>query len=1677
MSTRPANKLSTSEVDRWLQCLKLPQYAPVFKHNGLTSLSQCQGLTRRTLGVMGITLPGHVTRMERAILNLRLDRTEGFSKTLSKSSEDLRKNLLTTSTSFYNRSGVVVNMNFINRSESDPELSGPTELPDDLERSSTPVYFDLLSQITPVVNNIQTNGQVYDSLESHEAIPHKKPFTEEITELDPLTNQPIIFTRNNTEVPIPSPRHTSSKRHVTDIDSTEFPRDYDELTRQILLSQKEHKPPRIDAAYTMIDENLIDNTQLLHHKNKKSDYDQLTAASLLPIIHPDTPLLSPPHNAKSLPSDILAAIGLKNPVSAQTDRVNPQRAPVAAPRRSPSNPSSNKVSSPQLPPRNQSQPVLVPKISAPPIPIIKTSSPGPPSLPNSSLITAPTRHMTISDPISPIQKVSNPNYISTESIELIRSSTNYIPMRPAPPPPMLFEDLPVEDQVSSSSSEDENEDVLTEVPPTKMLISLPNDPAHVCQPLKRFNTEISVTRQYSPNTLSKFVSSGQLVTVKDKEADFAPPVPVSTLEGWLFKQGGLRANKGWKKRWFIFDGYELKYFKCETSKDCQGRIPLGSMKEIQSGAEVASSQTNVLDAGVLGKQTRFVLVTLNRSYYFHAPNETDFKRWLNTLQIAMTQYKPSKETMAEGGTMNEPDKTGILLKQGHNFSKNWRPRFCAIKETRLCYYYSEEDFKVGNPINTINMRLAAVKPKVGSEGQPRFEIVIVGGRNYIFECRSLPELQEWIDALQMSVLQALTLFDPDQSKNNSAQTILNALYTNSGNLECADCRTANPSWVSLNLCVMVCIECSGVHRALGAHISKVRSVDLDQTVWTPTLVELLICLGNDEVNKLYLDRYHGEKMSVDEHTDIRKAFITAKYKEKAWLKKGMKSSVSDNTIDEQVEIHSALCEAALNGTLSETLHLILQGANPSYCDPVPRIPGQPACTPLQLSKATDRLLHHELLSQWRNDISKEFTSTIERCHLSGCMHKYSPATIKGHGRPQLRPIWQKRFFVLTQEGLSILKSEKDLDPEGEILSSEILLVQESKDLPDHQEATKFPHVFELITSKPAIYAFATLTNSEMMNWQKQLSNVINPDVFQLHGFDKWGYLEIRTSLTAAWKRRFCYLKSRVLVKLSLDKAEPERLQLQSCLSIQPPADPDSSAAKELTISFQVITQERTYSFQAESHEEAKLWYQVLKRTQVFGVPLDEQQYTRAGVPLLICKCIEFIEEDGMEDIGLYRVSGRSKQIDDLTLQFDQDCRSLVINPEVFTVHDVAGVLKRFLRALPQSLLTTELHQNFISVSELQSHNDKMYALFEFVNKLPKENKNTLMMICQHLYRVSQLESKNKMGVPNLALVFGPNIRGAGQSSQPINEMLILSETEKEVNLMNILIGHYEWLFDVKNDSDQKRKVEDAIQRMKEAQESEKKKTWSRVESNEFLITIFIDDKHGEPTTMKVSILTTAQEVFDSCVSKKFLTMENLALYEILGNNECERVVHPDEQILVVVSSWSNKNNYLSIKVNSLIRRICDFQTTRTDRVSLYMKDKTRWKKYIFWVNGGWLFSQKEGKSLFKDGPHTTKLDYVLFCGLLQSDISKNPPTKWGFWLQRSSYDTNRFLCADTEQEMYKFIASFLHAKYPNGAKSLTYSIKGDSKPVGSVSPRRQYPSPHKNSSSFTSGNLNNSEIY
>ncbi|CRK34028.1 hypothetical protein BN1708_019371, partial [Verticillium longisporum] len=94
---------------------------------------------------------------------------------------------------------------------------------------------------------------------------------------------------------------------------------------------------------------------------------------------------------------------------------------------------------------------------------------------------------------------------------------------------------------------------------------------------------------------------------------------------------------------------------------------------------------------------------------------------------------------------------------------------------------------------------------------------------------------------------------PSGSYDDTPDKLLQMLRDNDqGNCWCSDCGSgAKVEWVSINLAIILCIECSGIHRSLGTHISKVRSLTLDITSFTADIVELLMLVGNRVANMIW----------------------------------------------------------------------------------------------------------------------------------------------------------------------------------------------------------------------------------------------------------------------------------------------------------------------------------------------------------------------------------------------------------------------------------------------------------------------------------------------------------------------------------------------------------------------------------------------------------------------------------------------------------------------------------------------------------------------------------------------------------------------------------------------------------------------------------------------------------
>eukprot|EP00036_Acanthoecidae_sp_10tr_P004602 CAMPEP_0182939662 /NCGR_PEP_ID=MMETSP0105_2-20130417/45968_1 /TAXON_ID=81532 ORGANISM="Acanthoeca-like sp., Strain 10tr" /NCGR_SAMPLE_ID=MMETSP0105_2 /ASSEMBLY_ACC=CAM_ASM_000205 /LENGTH=720 /DNA_ID=CAMNT_0025079079 /DNA_START=14 /DNA_END=2176 /DNA_ORIENTATION=- len=116
---------------------------------------------------------------------------------------------------------------------------------------------------------------------------------------------------------------------------------------------------------------------------------------------------------------------------------------------------------------------------------------------------------------------------------------------------------------------------------------------------------------------------------------------------------------------------------------------------------------------------------------------------------------------------------------------------------------------------------------------------------------------------------------------------LDLLQQVDGNEQCADCGAPHPEWSSVNLGVMVCLRCSGGHRALGVGFSKVRSARLDS--WSADAVELMMKLGNGTSNEYYEHRMPPNdpfRPTADSAQDDVNAFILAKYVERRWATPG-----------------------------------------------------------------------------------------------------------------------------------------------------------------------------------------------------------------------------------------------------------------------------------------------------------------------------------------------------------------------------------------------------------------------------------------------------------------------------------------------------------------------------------------------------------------------------------------------------------------------------------------------------------------------------------------------------------------------------------------------------------------------------------------------------------------------
>ncbi|KAJ4977289.1 hypothetical protein NE237_002395 [Protea cynaroides] len=132
--------------------------------------------------------------------------------------------------------------------------------------------------------------------------------------------------------------------------------------------------------------------------------------------------------------------------------------------------------------------------------------------------------------------------------------------------------------------------------------------------------------------------------------------------------------------------------------------------------------------------------------------------------------------------------------------------------------------------------------------------------------------------------------------NAKHKKILEGLLKLPENRECADCKAKGPRWASVNLGIFICMQCSGIHRSLGVHISKVRSATLD--TWLPEQVAFIQSMGNEKSNSYW----EAELPPNYDRVGIEN-FIRAKYEEKRWIARDGKQKSLSRVQEERTSVH------------------------------------------------------------------------------------------------------------------------------------------------------------------------------------------------------------------------------------------------------------------------------------------------------------------------------------------------------------------------------------------------------------------------------------------------------------------------------------------------------------------------------------------------------------------------------------------------------------------------------------------------------------------------------------------------------------------------------------------------------------------------------------------------------
>uniref|UniRef100_A0A8C7KWZ0 Myosin IXb n=1 Tax=Oncorhynchus kisutch TaxID=8019 RepID=A0A8C7KWZ0_ONCKI len=183
----------------------------------------------------------------------------------------------------------------------------------------------------------------------------------------------------------------------------------------------------------------------------------------------------------------------------------------------------------------------------------------------------------------------------------------------------------------------------------------------------------------------------------------------------------------------------------------------------------------------------------------------------------------------------------------------------------------------------------------------------------------------------------------------------------------------------------------------------------------------------------------------------------------------------------------------------------------------------------------------------------------------------------------------------------------------------------------------------------------------------------------------------------------------------------------------------------------------------------------------FGVQVCVLTSKTYPIPMVVQMMLEHVEMNGLYTEGIYRKSGSACHARELHQLLETNPERATL--EKYSIHTVTGLVKRWLRELPEPLLTFSLYNDFLHAVELPEQSEQLRAVYQKLDDLPPSNFNTLERLVFHLVRVAKEEEHNRMSANSLAIVFAPCILRSPDTTDPFLSMKDISKITTCVEIL------------------------------------------------------------------------------------------------------------------------------------------------------------------------------------------------------------------------------------------------------------------------------------------------------